>query len=227
MAGLYLSLRGYLSDQLRDRRFDQQPLEALQLFLNELGGDTQTVVRQRAGILQPRKGLSDELIDHTVQSLTADDWRRLDESIQKAMHGQFSLSAGLAGNAGLKILRTILIQELGQWLTQRLPMLHDPVGLLLERYPDEASLVDALGNAYAGAFAVTESGGRSVPGGSFLLLMAEENASERLLQTARQTFPGLKVVFRGSREEVGFYRERGGLTLEKLTELGLVCPTNV
>jgi hypothetical protein len=229
--GLYLGLRGYLSDQVRDIRFLRQPLEALRQSLAEPGCGTAAPEPggpHDAPLLPDGCSTPDEVADRTVQSLAPGDWLRLDQDIQDQVHeprhGLTSVGEALRGGDGVRLLRAAVVQGVGGFLSQQLTLETDVAELFLAQQPDEQALTGALQRAFAEASPVPAEGLLPHEGQVSLLVAPASAAGERVLQAACRTAPGIKAVAAGNREEIVFYREYAGLTFEDLERLGLACP---
>jgi hypothetical protein len=221
LAGLYLSLRGFLSDQVRELRLDQQPLELLRRSLEQVGEEDDDGPAVPVGDV----GTPDEVVERTVHTLTPDDWQDFDQAIQDAaqanQHGLTSVSAAFASSPGLRSLRAVIVQEAEKLLAERLPALNDAAGLLLARCPDEAALAGELREAFAAAAPLAVPGG--TPLGREVALLVAGPVEGRFARTVRATLPEVEVVPTGKREELVFYREWTDFSVEALQDLGLLC----
>jgi hypothetical protein len=220
LTGLSLSLRGFLSDQVREVGFYREAISALQGSLAPPPGGRPTA-SDEPGVSTGRG----------ETPLASEDWLRLDQQIQNAVAEHFRgaaspCSAALAGK-GLKELRALIVQEAEKFLAGRLPQGQDAAEHFLARHPSEEALGEAIQQAFAAAAPLREGAGVPPDGEFSLLLAPASEAGERFLEAAGRVLPPFGAVTEagpsGSASEVVFYREGAGLTLAELEQLGLVC----
>ncbi|HZY85768.1 MAG TPA: tubulin-like doman-containing protein, partial [Gemmataceae bacterium] len=147
LAGLYLSLRGWLSDQMREVGFFQQPLDALKWAVAE-------VSQEETALGAPVPGLpsADEAADQALASMAPDDWAQLDRAVQEAVdqhpQGLTAVSQALSNSNGLKALAGVVTKEAGKFLGQRLALNKDAAEFVLGRHANEAALGAAVRKAF-------------------------------------------------------------------------------
>ncbi len=231
---IQLSLRGYLSDRIYAIDGYRQALAALKESLAEgeseepeVSGAGRSTVRATRPMPQALR-LSENPIDRLLQSLTSEDWLRLDQIIQDTLQGgrheADSVSAALSGSGGQKMLREVLVRGIRHFLADRLPLLKNPLELFLAQYADEAALGEALQRAFDAA-TPTLGGAPVHPRQAFSLLLAPASeGGDRVGQLVRRILPETTVVSAGGPEEVVFYRECPGLSFEEIEKRGLACP---
>jgi hypothetical protein len=226
LGGVCVALRGYLSDRAYTINAHRQTLTALGETLSEFSegesGEWPRPPSQAAGCAPG------EMLDQVMHSLTAEDWLRLDQAVQDALQGgrseSDSVSAALGSPAGQKVLREALVRGVGLFLADRLPLLKNPVEMFLAQYADEKALTEAFRKAFDDAAPVLGGAPVQHPQGFSLLLAPDSAGGDRIGQVVRRTLPETTVACTGSAEEVVFYRECPGLSLEELEQLGLACP---
>jgi hypothetical protein len=222
LAGLYLSLRGFLSDQMREVGFFQQPLDALKWAVAEAS-------QEETALAAPVPGLpsANEAADQALASMTPDDWAELDLAVQSAVdrhpQGLTAVSQALSNSNGLKALAAVITKEAGKYLGQRLALNKDAAEFVLGRHTDAQSLEAALRKAFDAA--EPPPGEPAPAGGEISLVLAPASESgERLLEAAVRSLPGVRTVPGGERDEIVFYRACGGLTPADLERTDLVSP---
>jgi hypothetical protein len=221
LAGLYLSLRGFLSDQMREIGFFQQPLDALKWAVAEAS-------QEETALAAPVPGLpsAEAAADQALASMTADDWAQLDRAVQEAVdrhpQGLTSVPQALSNSNGLKALAGVITKEAGKFLGQRLALNKDAAEFVLGRHPEGVPLGAALRKAFDAAEPLgggpAPEEGREVG----LVLAPASEAGDRLLEAAGRALPGVRAVSGGDRDEIVFYRACVGLTAGDLERLGLV-----
>ncbi len=227
LAGVYLSLRGHLSDQVREFGFYRQALDALQRAVREVPPDDPAESPSGA-ILSPVLPLGcaspDEAAARIVKSLSPDEWARLDAAIQARVAERFNgLAAVLMAPTGatVRAVGTAVVQEVQAFLAPREPR-PDVAELFLARQPDEQAQQAELGKVFEAArpfvSAPTPSGRREVN----LLLVPATASGHRLADLAGRGLPNVLVRPVEDMAEIVAYRECLGLTLESWERLSFV-----
>jgi eukaryotic-like serine/threonine-protein kinase len=221
LAGLYLSLRGFLSDQMREVGFFQQPLDALKWAVAEAS-------QEETALAAPVPGLpsANDAAEQALASMTPDDWAELDRAVQGAVdrhpQGLTAVSQALSNSNGLKTLAAVITKEAGRFLGHRLALNKDAAEFVLGRHPEAPALEAAIRKAFDAAEPTL---GAAPQGAELALVIAPASeAGERFLEAAGRVLPGVRAVSGGDRDEIVFYRACRGLTPADLERLGLVSP---
>jgi hypothetical protein len=224
--GIYLSLRGFLSDQVRELAFYRHPLEVLHRSLSEETNAATIPHRPSTGPLLPADcGTLAEAAVQILRSLTPKDLLALDEAVQAAVtefsEGQAAVWTVAGSDRGVKVLGEILLAQAEKFLRERLPS-QDVAELFLGQASEEAALTEKLGQALAAAAAIPAEKSAEAPLEISVVMAPNSAAGARLLWAARRGLAGTSTVAAGESEEIVFYREAVGLKLWDLERLGLV-----
>ncbi len=219
---VYLSLRGRLTDQMKDVRFCRTRFSDIQKLFDEAGRTAEEVNPSTfATLLPPTVKNLREMAARVVQAVTPDQMATLDQRVQKALQKQFQPLAQLCLLSGdwPRQLQTLLLQEAEQFLDENVPP-EDAAELFLAQNPPPKHLLAALNDGREEAQPLLAE--QSVPYANevSLLFTPKSDAGRNLAAYAEAELPNTGVVAEAATDEIVFYREFDGLTMEALTQLG-------
>jgi serine/threonine protein kinase len=236
----FVSLRGNLSDQLRELNFCRVRLGELSLAF----GDPQPTPRarlleveappspaphpvdQRIRSLLPAGCASlAQAVEHFVKTFTAEDLQALDRQVQDMITRQFSSLSNVCMTSTnvLKNLEIAVADEVASAVQTRIGP-SDVAALFLEHYPQEEQAANELVAAYDEA-APDILGSRSAPAASemSILVVPAGPAGEKVADLARKALPEVSWVVAPGGEEIIIYREVPRLPLNDLAQFGPVA----
>ncbi len=228
LAGLYLGLRGYLSDQMRELGYIRQPLAALkkQLKTAVLGdGEAASAGRVESRcrpLLSPDCARIDQRVSQVIQSLGADALVRLDHVIETAARKEWGGLAEVFRSPGHRLLgelQTILVREAETFLDVRLPR-EDAAECFFARGLDESAVRDDIQLAFDEAVPSLAEQRLGHQREVNVLVTPRSEAGQRFRGTAIQAIPGIQAVESSDDEEILFYREYQGLDMTDLPHAG-------
>jgi serine/threonine protein kinase len=219
---VYLSLRGRLSDQMKDLRFCRTRLLDIKKLFEEESHSGDDPLPPHADLLLPVgvQNLRDWAASLS-QMLTADQLARLDQKIQAALHKQFQPLAQLCLLPGdwPRRLQHLMLQETEELLEQIVPP-HDAAELLLARAGSQEALASELAQAYDDAEPALAPPSPRDAGELALLVVPESEAGQTVAAQAESAWPQVQVVPDSHAQEIVLYRELDDLPAESLNHLG-------
>lgn len=222
LLGIYVSLRGYCSDQTKEMRFTRNRLIEMQKTLKDVdelaSGPSRPGLRQTSSVLLPKgcRSLVQAVTDFLGQVNEA-ELEKFDQTFAAAMGRTMQPLSVLAVAAGdaLRPVRNLLQQEAEKYLEQRLD-LTDAAGLFLERQPDERSSADALMTTYDETLPMVMDHQMNITAEFGLLLAPNTSHGYDLKTLAKNALPGVQVILSPDGDEVVMYREIVGIPLGEL-----------
>jgi hypothetical protein len=216
---LYISVRGHLSDQLREVGFCRQRLDELAGLLREKKTASRRGEFERY-LLPPGHTRLEEIISALEEALTDDDVICFDEHIQGHIRKQYKalLNVCLGSSSTVRALAPAMVQEAEAYLDQRFPP-PSIVDLLKAQEGDEGNLDDALRRLYdeASPELRRRGGDKEISAAA----LPGDTAGEPL-RYAASALPAITVVPSSRSEEIFLVRER---LLGALTDLEQMGPT--
>jgi serine/threonine protein kinase len=229
ITGLYVSLRGLLSDQMREIGFCRQRLSELADLVDDRRPPAdpyslpqlESVAQLNECLLPGGCETLDEAVKQLDSEVSAEDLRAFDEKMQILLRGQYRalVNVCLATSNILKALAPTMQGEAEAFLAGRLDQAN-VVDLYLARHQaaDGAdSLRSSLTKAFDGAAPPAE------PRTAHMLTLVAVPAGEpgdRLREVAQSVLPDLRFALTDRTDEVTFFRETGDRTLGELPHLG-------
>jgi serine/threonine protein kinase len=227
----YVSLRGQLSDQLREVDFCRGRLSELALRLQEEKDRTKARADAPSGtgqLLLPEGCPTVEaVVERTLHQVSPEDFIALDHRVETMIRKQFRALVYVC-MASSSIVRSLVPQLLGEtqnFLQGRLPSA-DAVRMYLDKFrppvapdqpPDEAAVSQALLTAYDEA--QPSLLGSTDEDSVCILATPDSPDAEELRRLARQTLPRTRVHFAPSLDEIVLYREQLHAKLAALARL--------
>jgi hypothetical protein len=226
---LYVSLRGQLSDQLREVDFCRARLGELQTFFEEPKEAARRADPTAGRCLLPEGCKSlDESVRKIDESVTAEHLHDLDRKMQLLIRKNFRALVQVCMTAG-SVLRTLapaMLQESKGFLEPRLAAT-DVAETFLEQQQtappaggsDTERLRQDLLNAYRKA--APELRGKFTPAETFVLSVPAGSGGQEFRDLTRQV-PGVPRMVDATAppDEITFYREYNQLSLAELEQYG-------
>jgi serine/threonine protein kinase len=238
VAAAYVSLRGNLSDQLREVNFCRVRLgELLHLFAEEptISPDpqassppaewaTRALPSGTVRHLFPDGCQSlDQAGEHLLATVTPEEFQELDRRVQAMIRQDFHALAHICLTSAnlLKNVQLAMHAVAAGMVEQRLADT-DVAELFLEQYPDEQTAVDQIVSAFDEA-APDLAGARGGQQDAQLCILAVPTspAGERLQSLARQALPDVAWIAAAGADDIAIYRETPQLPIAELEQLGL------
>jgi serine/threonine protein kinase len=220
---VYRSLRGRLSDQKKEVGYCRYRLHQLHGMF-EAGAANQTAQDCPSHSIMLPQGCQSlaESVDRCLQAVSDADWDRLDQEVQRAIAQEFRglhHACTLSGHQHLERLRTVMLREAERFLDERLEF-DDAAALLLACTPPGEPLDTELATLHAEAapeFTPDQiKGCRAID----VLCAPATPAGETLADAARRVVPGLRSLTDIDPEEILFYREVVGISIDSLPQFG-------
>lgn len=231
----YVSLRGLLSDQLRELNFCRVRLsELLQAFDNGDRADT-PVFADPAPLTAPTTPAEPvrhlfpascstlpEAVDQFTGPLTPVDFLPLDQQMQVVIQAHFRALIHICMTPAnlLKNVQASMEEEMAQTVEARIGP-SDTAALFLEHYATEEEAVDALLTAFDEA-APDLAGLKSGQHRNELCVLAVPagEAGDRIKMLAKQALPDVAWTYSVSVDDIVIYREAPQLPISELAQLG-------
>ena len=223
VAVVFTTIRGNLSDQARE-------LTVCRNRLNDLGRTFQDA-NTSAG-RQPTHALNlipagckslDEAIEEFLGSVEPEAVRALDQQIQKSIQGTYGslLQICLTSSNVVKSLEELMLQKVVPELAGRLTDMN-VVDMFLGHYGEEDAAVGEISNAYNEA--VPELARKASPSEPEIRVLAlpPGEAADIFRGLLRKALANIPLMIADSADDVVFYREQAGLTMDRLDILGQV-----
>lgn len=223
LSRLYISLRGHLSDQLREVGFCRQRLDELAGILQSKPTTTppQMVAFQKNLLPGGCKRL-DDVVARLEENLVEDDFLAFDETIQAYVVRQYKalLNVCLGASGMVRALAPVMVHEATRYLDRRFPP-PGVVDLLQSQGTERKSLDDALRDMYDAAAPNVDrlDDDRQLA----LATLPNDAAGEPLLEAMKASLPQVKPVVTDRCDEVVFVREQFLHGLSDLEQMGPVA----
>jgi serine/threonine protein kinase len=218
------SLRGFLSDQLREISFYRLRLqELLRMFETTSIDESVENPLNSCPILPGACRTLEEALSQTLPKVNADGLHSLDQRIQTLIRQQFTTLTHVctASSSLLKKLEAAMVADMQTVVSEYFAELR-VVDMYLNRHPEDTEALDVLATTFADAGPpLTELG---VPGGEEFAIVTVPPASDnkRFEKLLRQAAPSADIAECSALDEIVFYREE---TRATFAELALVKGT--
>jgi hypothetical protein len=239
MIAAYLSLRGNLSDELREINFCRVRLgELSQAFeTKEEAGQREEETRPAEPAGAVKKAAEDgagralfpdgcktlaEAVEHALAGVTPEELHALDGRIQGAIRSQFTalVHVCLSSTSLLKNVETVMMQEAQSFVEGRFTVT-DVAEMFFCQYPEDEQAIDEIAAAFDEAAPEPVTGGKNAPSARFCLLAVPATpAGERFRALAREALPDVELIDVVSPDDIVFYREWTHLALTDLEQFG-------
>ncbi|HXG11429.1 MAG TPA: tubulin-like doman-containing protein [Gemmataceae bacterium] len=235
----YLSLRGHLSDELREVNFCRVRMgELLQAFeVPEEGKELRTPDLTAEPSRQAAESVGRSLFPHGCRTLeeaveqflaeiTPGDLQELDGRIQAMIRQQFTalVHVCLSSSGLLKGLEAAMMQEAKAFVESRLTAT-DAAEMFLTQFPDEEQAKAEIVNAFHEAVPQLVVAGRGAghdDEGICVVAAPSGPAGERFRQLACEALPDVEITDGVSSDDLIIYREWPNLPLTDLEQFGPV-----
>jgi eukaryotic-like serine/threonine-protein kinase len=218
----YVSMRGWLSDQMREMNYCRDRLVEMKRVFHDVPTETQLLtdtVLVRALFPEGCRTLSD-----TVETLrtrfTAEHLRELDERMQQTIQEDFTalVQVCLGSTNRLKELERAMERRATEFVVAHVPDARI-ADIYLAQYEKEEQVGQDLANMFAEA-APKLAGPR--PQGSEIAILAlpPGQASDKIRYQAQRAIPDADLVEALSGDDIVFYRELFQMPLSELDQLG-------
>jgi len=217
----FLSLRGHLSDELREINFCRVRLAELQHLL-EAPPDS-SLAEPRAGRLVLPAGCKDlgEAVEGFLAGVGPEALLELDGRVQEVIRSQFTAlvhiclaSGSLLKNVGAAMLgaaREFADEVVGET---------NAAEMFLEQHPDEGEAEGEASGFFAEAQPELSPGPSAAPCETCVLAAPPGEAGDRFRELTRRALPDVELLSAVSEDDILFYREISNLPLAELEQLG-------
>jgi hypothetical protein len=237
----YLSLRGHLSDELREVNFCRTRLGELLQSLESIECD-----KARNKDPRPAEGLGstppsnageigrplfpsgartcEEAVTQFLAAVTAEELNSLDTRMQTMIQQQFTalVHVCLTSASLMKNLETQMIQEATRFVESRMPVT-DVAEMFLSQFTDVEEAkeeIRAVFDESAPEQIVSERPGRTSAIRFSLLAVPPGPAGKRFVELARQALVDVELIEIASGSDIIFYRECPNIPLVDLEQFG-------
>jgi serine/threonine protein kinase len=222
---IYISLRGHLSDQLREVGYCRQRLAELMGLLEEKPEIDLLSASNQKMMLPPGCKRIEEASLSIERGIAADELIDFDREVQKLIKKNYRalLEVCMGSSSAVRNLAPQLIDEGTRFLESRLEIM-TTAQILLAKYdaePDDSGLDRELRDAFTIA---APTSGRAHPDKeiSILSVFADE-AGRTIAERVKQLLPEIRTVFSDRPEELVFFREFEKISLRDLEQLGPIA----
>jgi hypothetical protein len=221
----FVSLRGYLSDQLREINYCRARLVELQRAFDDEAADGKAEEDHGPGRYFFPNGhpTLEEAAAELLAGVSPADLQELDRNIQALVTRQFTalVHVCLASTNMLKNLDRAMQDEVEKFVAGRLQGA-SVAAMYLARYEPEEDVVRAIGDDFEEAAPILKSTG-AAPAGELCILAAPTGpAGDRFRDLAREALPDKELTLATSATDIVFYREVQ-VSLTALEQLGPVA----
>jgi hypothetical protein len=223
VAVVFTTIRGNLSDQARELTLCRNRLNDLSRIFADSKSIAATPPAHALNLIPAGCKTFEEAIDEFLQSVEPEDVRRLDQEIQKTIQQSYGSLLQVCLNSAnvVKSLEELMLQKVMPELTGRLTDMN-VVEMFLGSYGDEDAAATEITNAYNEATPeLARKASPSEPETRVLALPPGE-AADIFRGLLRKALANIPLMIADSADDVVFYREQAGLTMERLDVVGPV-----
>lgn len=223
VAATYVSLRGYLSDQLRDVNYCRARLGELQRSFDDpvVSNPTMGDFGRGWNLFPAGCRNLDQAVKQALEAFSDGNLQELDARVQGVIQKQFTALVYICLTSAnlLKNLEIAMQQETEEYLGDRLGG-GNVAEMFFAHYEQEADAKRAIEDAFHSA-APEQAGQRSSAPQEFCILAVPPGPEgERFLDLAEQVLANVKIIATESSDDIVFYREIPFLTLSDLEQVG-------
>jgi serine/threonine protein kinase len=216
----YTSLRGHLSDQIREAGFLRLRLGELLTGLQRPGAREYSAAPPNGALLLPPDCTTlDQGITQVLPDLTADDWVALDNQVQELIQQQFRSLKFVCTNSAnlLRNLADAMLTKAEAFVTGRLCGTN-AADAFFARYPDAETARDGLMQAFDEAVPSPVSPSLSpAEGPSFLSVPI--GSERRFGPLASEVLPQTCLIAHPNQDDLIVYREDNQFTFSDLEQI--------
>jgi hypothetical protein len=218
----YVSLRGALSDQLREVNYCRERLLEMKRKLIDIPVETASstaTMLTRALLPEGCRTLA-ESVEAIRARLTNEDINDLDRRVQHLITSDFSslVQVCLGSSNRLKELEKAMLRLASEFIGGRIGNTQ-VADIYLAQYQTEEQVREDLGNMFAEA-APKLCSPRQQSSEITILSTPDTQSGGKLRQLAQQAVPDSDLVEADSSDDIVFYRERFQMLLSELEQLG-------
>jgi hypothetical protein len=217
----YTSLRGYLSDQLRELTFHRLRLgDLLQYFDSPEVSATDEREVSGTVVFPPGCGNLEETLRQLVSKPSAEEWKEVDSKVQALLQRQFTGLGHVCTHSTnlLKKLGPAMVAEVVPLVEARLAA-SVVTDMYLERYPEGDKAQEGLRRAFAQAAPKIAEGAQAKEKELALVACPAGAADPRFLALVETAMPGAQMNC-GPADEIVIYRELENLTCPDFEQAG-------
>jgi serine/threonine protein kinase len=219
----YTSLRGYLSDQIRELGFYRVRLGELLADFQRPSPRASTLNLPNGSFLYPAGCTTlDQAVQQLFPEATAAEFEDLDRRMQALLEHQFLSLRHVCSTPTLPMrnLEVAMLEEAEAYVANRLTGT-DVVATYFTRYPGESASQEGLRQAFTRAappLPTAQPAGQ----GELAILAVPFGQEDRFRQLANEILPQIQVVASARVDDLVVYREKTHFTLEDLEHFGPV-----
>jgi hypothetical protein len=222
VSGAFVSMRGHLSDELREVNFCRVRLTELQRLLEQspanFAPSRNSPLTTTGRSLFPA-GCSDltEAVDQLLEQIGSDELADLDAQIQATITQHFTalVNICLSSTNQLKTVEATMLRTAEAFVAARLPQT-DVAEMFLERHEEDHAIAEMTGFYYEAAPELYPAGAAEV----CVLATPPGEAGDRFRELSRTALPDVTIHPAANDEDVILYRELTNLPLAELEQLG-------
>jgi serine/threonine protein kinase len=234
LSSAFVSLRGHLSDELREINFCRVRLSELHRMFEEVppeeAGMSAQGTSSREASIERRFFLSGcsnlrEAVDLCLSRIGPEELLDLDARIEAMLRKQFTalVNVCVSKHNMLRDVQAAMLQVAGEFATRH-QAATTAAALFLEQAGDDDTAEGELASFHAEAEPELGSGrtrhGAAPPTELCLLAAPEDEAGQKVRKLLQRAVPEERVVAASSKDDVVIYRERCGLPLSTLPLMG-------
>jgi hypothetical protein len=229
---MYTSLRGLLSDQLREIGFCRHRLTELTVLLHPHTVAYQAPSHKAAalpadqGLLPADCATLDDAVQQLEKCVSDEDLIEFDRQMQEVVHKQFRalVNVCMATSAVIKTLSPMIQDQAESYLDSRLESANI-VDMYLKQFPEGEGQANVLKDNLTAAFdgAAPALARLAADKEISLIAIPAGNVGKPLREPLRECFPHARIVATDLCDEIVFYREDPHVMLADLEQLGPVA----
>jgi hypothetical protein len=223
VADIYVSLRGQLSEQVREVNFCRNRLGELVRFFEDAAGSGRSFEPVPGMCLLPSGCRSlDDAIQRLLDTLTPRDLKDLDQRLQESIEEQFTslVQVCLASDDVVRELGAAIQQQAESFMGNRL-VGTSVVEMFLTQRPRAEEAIEDIAVAFKDARPpLSEDDTDDEPGEIRVLALPPGPLGEQFRSLAQKALPNAGLTVTESTEDIVIYRERSNVPLASLRLFG-------
>jgi eukaryotic-like serine/threonine-protein kinase len=223
VAIVFTTIRGNLSDQARELTVCRNRLIDLGRAFEPANNPSSRSPTQALNLVPAGCRTFEEAVTEFLSSVEPEALRDLDQQIQRAINQTYGslLQVCLTSGNVVKSLEELMMQKVMPELAGRLTDMN-VVEMFLGQYGEDDAAVAEIANAYNEA--IPELARKSSPSEPEIRVLAlpPGEAADHFRGLLRKALVNVPLMIADSADDVVFYREQAGLTMERLDILGQV-----
>jgi serine/threonine protein kinase len=220
---IYVSLRGHLSDQLREINFCRDRLGHLARTFADQTRERNCGEHSAPGrfLLPDGSRTLEEAVKQTVAGITPDDLHELDGKVQQVIRRQFSALVHVCMTSAnlLRSVEVAMQREAENFVGARLPRT-TVVDLYLEQQGSDEEIQGDVLSIFDEAAPILSDKRQAGSPQICILASPPGEAGERFRESAQQAVPDHELILIDSAEDMVMYREFPQVPLAGLEQLG-------